>query len=41
MKHVNHLSTEMEGKKNYNMPKYIPIDTNLHNPTNIMDGCQV
>ena len=23
------------------MPKCIPIDTNQHNPTKIIDGCQV
>ena len=40
MKHVPHLSTENEGKKTQNMPKCIPIDTNQHNPTKIIDGCQ-
>ena len=40
MKHVPHLSTDKEGKKKLNMPKCMPIDTNQHNPTNIIDGCQ-
>ena len=41
MKHVHHLSTEKEGKKNYNMPKCIPIDTNQVNPTKRINGWQV
>ena len=24
-----------------NVPKYMPIDTNQHNPTKIIDGCQI
>ena len=34
------LSTDTEGKKPKNMPKCMPIDTNQHNPTKIIDGCQ-
>ena len=41
MKNVHHLSTEKEGKKTYNMPKCIPIDTNQLDPTKIIDGWQV
>ena len=41
MKHVHHLSTEKEGKKPYNIPKCIPIDTNQVNPTKTIDGCQL
>ena len=39
LKHVYHLSTDMESKKTYNMPKCTPIDTNQINPTKyLMDG---
>ena len=41
MKHVHHLSTEMEGRKPINMSKCLPIDTSQVNPTKIMDGLQV
>ena len=34
------LSTDKEGKKTLNMPKCMLIDTNQHNPTKIIDGCQ-
>ena len=41
MKHVSCLSTDNKGKKSLNMSKFMPIDTNQHNPTQIIDGRQV
>ena len=40
MKHVHHPSTEMEDKKDYNMPTSTPTDMNQVNPTTIIDGSQ-
>ena len=34
------LRTDKEGKKPQNMPKCMPIDTNQHTPTKIIEGCQ-
>ena len=33
------LSTDKEGKKTLDVPKCMPIDTNQHTPTKIIDGC--
>ena len=40
MTHVSHISTDKEGKKNLKYAICMPIDTNQHNPTKIIDGCQ-
>ena len=40
MKHVPHLSTDKEDKKIKILPKCIPVDTNQHNLTKIIDECQ-